>query len=144
MISRCTNKDNKDYKGYGGRGIIVCHRWLGSFRNFLIDMGPHEGELTLERIDNNGNYTPENCKWATRREQNLNQRARTRGERFGICKKANSWQLYIHGIYIGTCKDEKFIVGLSKKAIEEWTQTGKCIKSIAVFKNRKKDIGWGR
>ncbi len=74
MIRRCTNKNHKQYKDYGGRGITVCERWLHSFENFLSDMGEVPGKLTLDRKDNAGNYEPSNCKWSTRKEQNRNRR----------------------------------------------------------------------
>lgn len=84
MIQRCTNPNNPAWEYYGGRGISVCDRWL-TFANFIADMGLRPAGLTLERMDNDKGYSPDNCKWATRKAQMLNRRKAThcrRGHEF--------------------------------------------------------------
>lgn len=72
MHDRCYNTELHTYKYYGGRGIKVCKRWKDNFINFYNDMGKKPAKHSIDRINNDGNYTPKNCKWSTRKEQDKN------------------------------------------------------------------------
>jgi hypothetical protein len=99
MKARCNNPKATSYKDYGGRGILVCERWADFFL-FLEDMGNSwKPELLLDRIDNDGNYTPENCRWVSRSVSNKN--TRVRGEiPFRGVKKSKS-QRYTAMLHLG-------------------------------------------
>lgn len=93
MIRRCNDKSGRAYKHYGERGIYVCDRWLDSFVNFWNDMGPAPGaEYSLDRVDNDGPYSPENCRWATRLEQARNKRSTVFISFMGESKSTTEWE----------------------------------------------------
>src|SRR5262249_52263442 len=83
MRDRCFCKTHPFFDHYGGRGIKICERW-SAFENFLADMGTRPDGMTLDRIDNNGNYEPSNCRWTSMKEQNRNRRRAKYYEAFGL------------------------------------------------------------
>jgi hypothetical protein len=92
MTSRCENINSKAFCNYGARGISVCARWKNSFSDFFSDMGPRpSSKHSIDRIDNNGNYCPENCRWATTKEQGNNKRDNIRLTFRGVSKTLMEW-----------------------------------------------------
>lgn len=91
MKARCLKVNAIDYKYYGGRGIKICDRWRCSFQNFLDDMGDRPDGLTLDRIDNEGDYTPENCRWVSMKEQVRNRKVSRIITYNGITQCLSDW-----------------------------------------------------
>lgn len=90
MLNRCMNQRAACFKNYGGRGIKVCERWM-RFENFYADMGDCPPGLSLDRIDNDGNYEPANCRWATIVEQARNKRNTVLIAAFGVKRTIEEW-----------------------------------------------------
>ncbi|UNY40195.1 hypothetical protein KLEP174_gp48 [Pseudomonas phage vB_PcuM_ KLEP17-4] len=90
MKSRCLNPKNKSYSRYGGRGISVCKRWM-DFANFLADMGIQPENMSIDRIDVNGNYSPDNCKWSSKVDQQRNTSKNQIITAYGESKTVAEW-----------------------------------------------------
>lgn len=113
MKDRCYLKTTKSYKNYGGRGITVCDRWINSFENFFQDLGmAPTGKHSLDRINVNGNYEPENCRWATWSEQAKNKRPRGKSGFKGVSVAGKKFRVtYFYG-------DKRVHVGIFKNVEE--------------------------
>lgn len=103
MRQRCYNPKYNQYDDYGGRGIEVCARWNDSFAYFAEDMGDRPESFTLDRIDHDGNYEPGNCRWASRRDQQLNRRNNVRLSFGGVTMTMKEWSEHL-SISYGTLK----------------------------------------
>lgn len=134
MIYRCTDEKSISYENYGKRGIKVSDKWLKSFDAFLEDMGTRPSpEHSIERIDNDGNYEKDNCCWATRVDQNRNQRIRkdnNSGHKgVGFNKQRNVWRARINvnkkSIYLGYfTKIEDAIKARKEAELKYWSNNG--------------------
>lgn len=91
MKARCCNPSNDQFEHYGARGIKVCERWKASFEAFMADMGERPEGMTIDRIDNDGDYEAGNCRWAPETEQARNRRSTIKVERDGVTKCVKDW-----------------------------------------------------
>lgn len=114
MIQRCYNANHSAHPRYGGRGIKVCDRWVDSFENFFEDMGARPRKGTLDRIDNNGDYTPENCRWATRKDQANNRSSNHLITACGETKTISEWAKAL-GTSDSTIRNRIRVLGWSKE-----------------------------
>ena len=105
IIHRCLNKNYQRYAGYGGRGIGVCERWK-EFNNFYFDMGDPPKGFSIDRINNDGNYSPKNCKWVANKENNQNMR--------------NSKYWIVDGIRYNSCRDAGKAHDVHAATIKNW------------------------
>ena len=130
---RCYDATNKYFKNYGGRGIKMCDRWNNSFVAFYKDMGKKPTtKHTLDRIDNNGDYSPSNCRWATRTVQSQNRRCYAKTGLRGVRKHTNSQTYYTY-----TRHDNKFIYLGSYKSKEEAAYMYDCF-AISMYQENAK------
>lgn len=121
MLQRCHNQNNPKYVIYGARGIQVCDRWRTSFDNFYTDMGPKPSpKHSIDRVDNNGNYSPENCKWATKTEQANNTRSNIVITYEGLTKTLGEWcrdlNANYHRVYGRLRRGVKFEVAIEDRS----------------------------
>lgn len=117
MKSRCCNPSNKRFDRYGGRGIRVCDRWLNSFKNFLEDVGYRPSHShSLDRINNDGNYEPGNCRWATAKQQSRNKCDNHVIEIDGVAKSAIEWS-ELSGVGVSTIIHRRRAGWDSRKAV---------------------------
>ncbi len=124
MKQRCLNPNSEAYKHYGGRGITICEEWKNNFYAFVgwaFNNGYSE-ELTLDRIDNNGNYCPDNCRWATRLEQAQNQRTNVVLTLNGETHTISEWSR---------------ITGIPRTTIQNRIYAGKDVKYVLTFPSKK-------
>lgn len=127
MIARCTNENSPGYNNYGGRGIHVCDRWL-SYENFLEDMGRRPSPRhSIDRIDNDKGYSPDNCRWATQKEQCRNKRTNRLITANGETKTLAEWA-EITGLRTGT---------ISERLRHGWSPESAVLEPLKIIRKKK-------
>ena len=129
MVARCTNTNHKSYPNYGGRGVTVCERWLNSFPAFVDDMGKRPKGKTLDRINSDKGYCPENCRWSTMTEQGNNRRNNRLLEYNGATHTAMEWVRLLNlksaTVYDRLRRNLPVDIVLSTLTLKELRQTSK-------------------
>lgn len=123
MKQRCYNTKRPNFKYYGGRGIVICDEWLNNSQAFY-DWSMANGyadDLSIDRIDTNGNYSPDNCRWASIKEQALNKRAWSNTSVAGVTydEKNHRYRVYLRHRYLGSRRSLQEAIDLRKQAKEE-------------------------
>jgi hypothetical protein len=133
MKMRCYNVRFIEYPRYGARGITVCDRWRNTFASFLADVGPRpSSQHSIERRDNDGNYTPENCYWATRIEQANNTRRNRRISLYGRTQTLAQWCREL-GVKPYTLKDRIYKLGWTpEKALMTPTRNYRTCRTVGI------------
>jgi len=136
IIDRCYNLRSRQYEDYGGRGITVCDRWKNSFENFILDVGEKPSpKHSIDRKDNNGNYEPSNCRWATRKEQMNNTRKQAILTGSMIARSVGLSRQRIHQMYLAK-KLDGFIVGRFGNSVIYSPET------INFLRERSQSLSW--
>lgn len=136
MMSRCYVKKNTGYKQYGAKGVTVCERWKTSFINFLNDMGERPAGLSLDRIDGTRGYSPENCRWATRKQQRENQNRKIIEATIdGVRRPMKEWAK-LKGFYYSTIH-QRIKTGYTPEEALSYPPGGK--KSRRIYSKKRKE-----
>jgi len=145
MRTRCNNPESKTYENYGGRGISVCARWDKSFGSFYADMGICPDGYQIDRMDNNGDYHPENCKWVSKAENSRNKRNNVYVEIDGVKKVVTDWAKQ-YGVGVSTFRNRINLLGWTKedaitkpiwKGFSEYCNNGHLLSEVGFIVSKK-------